>query len=54
MKRLQAFTTSTCGVEWKELKDRTADQRQHYIGFWWTSSSTTRCNMHMYTMYMYM
>ena len=44
MRALQHWASSPelGAVAFKELKDRSAAQRQLYIGFWWDSLSQTR------------
>ena len=44
MRALQHWASSPelGAVAFKELKDRTAAQRQLYIGFWWDSINLTR------------
>ena len=43
MAALQTFTSETCGIKWKWLKDKAGSQLQLYIGFWWDSRDFTLC-----------
>ena len=41
MQRFQAWSTALLGVNFKEIKDRSAAQHQLMLGFWWDSFART-------------
>jgi hypothetical protein len=42
MLRFQEWTSETCGVNFKQIKDKHASQVQLMLGFWWDSFAGTR------------